>query len=303
MANREESFALPERRTKRLVSTDIASILALSHCPKLMTMAKSMNIFLIGFGNMGEAIAKTLGEKKQRYTISVSDRNENKLEKAAVAYGVKPNKSFSALNKADIIILAVKPQDLGKLAGEIKNEISEKTIIISIAAGANIQQIQKLFGCKKIVRVMPSIGLLVGEGISAWKSSFLPQDEKEKVQELLDDLSDNFEVGSEELIDAVTAISGSGPAYFFLLAQQMETSAEALGLDEKQARRLVEKTLSAAAALQKDKSYEQLIRSVASRGGTTEAALKVLEDAGFSATVLKAAEAAHKRSQELSGQS
>lgn len=257
-----------------------------------------MNVFIIGFGNMGQAIAKSLGSAKSGYEISVASREDSHLKKTASKFSVTLDNSYSSLENADIIVLAVKPQDLSALASEVKEKIGEHTIIISIAAGVTIEKIKKLFGREKIVRVMPNIGLSVGQGISAWKSLGLSEDEK-NARQLLNDLSENFEVEKESDIDAVTAISGSGPAYFFLFAEALEKAAKALGFSEKQARVLVEKTLSASASLQRGKSYEELISAIASKGGTTEAALRVFEKNELSRIVEEATKAAYKRAQEL----
>lgn len=272
-----------------------------------------MKIFLIGFGNMGRAMARALrglpaqaGAKPARaghaggsgYEISVASK-DGLSDMTALEHSVTIDNSYSSLKNAEIIILAVKPQDLSALAEEVKEKIGEHAIIVSIAAGVTIEKIKKLFGREKIVRVMPNIGLSVGEGISAWKSFGLSSPDLEKAQALLNDLSENFEVVGEGDIDAVTAISGSGPAYFFLFAQALEKSARALGLNEKQARVLVEKTLSASASLQKGKSYEELISAIASKGGTTEAALRVFNERQLSQIVEDASKAAYNRARKL----
>ena len=257
-----------------------------------------MKIFLIGFGNMGRAIAKTLNSAKSGYEISVASK-EGLTDMTASEHSVAIDNSYSGLKDADAVILAVKPQDLAELAGEIKEKIGEHSIIISIAAGVTIEKIKNRFGRDKIVRVMPNLGLSVGEGISAWKSSGLSSSDLEKAQALLNDLSENFEVEKESDIDAVTAISGSGPAYFFLFAEALEKSARALGLSDAQARSLVEKTLSASASLQKGKSYEELISTIASKGGTTEAALKVFNERQLLQIVADATKAAYDRAKKL----
>jgi len=260
---------------------------------------KIMNIFIIGFGNMGQAIAQSLRKAQLRYDISASSLDVADFEKTTSILSAKPDNSYITLKDANAVILAVKPQDLETAAKETKDKIQKNAILVSIAAGVTIAKIRKLFGRGKIVRVMPNIGLSVGQGISAWKSSRLSSTDEKNARQLLNDLSENFEVNKEELIDAVTAISGSGPAYFFLFAEALEKSATALGLGEKDARALVEKTLSASASLQKGASYEALVRKVASKGGTTEAALRVFKKRGLSRIVEEAAKAAFNRAQEL----
>jgi len=258
-----------------------------------------MKIFLIGFGHMGQAIAQALRGASSRYEISASSRDTASLDKNAPSVSVTPDNAYTGLKNADVVILAVKPQDLAAVAKETKDAISERAVLVSVAAGVTIAKIKEFFAHDKIVRVMPNIGLSVGQGISAWKSSGLSSDDAKKARKFLDDLSENFEVGGEELIDTVTAISGSGPAYFFLFAEALEKSAKALGLGEKDARALVEKTLAASASLQKGKSYKELVSAVASKGGTTEAALRVFEKNGLSRIVEEATKAAFNRAQEL----
>lgn len=258
-----------------------------------------MKIFLIGFGHMGQAIAQSLRASKSGYDISASSKDVGSFEKTTSNLSVKPDNEYSGLKGADIVILAVKPQDLTGVAKETKTNISENALLVSVAAGVTIAKIKEMFGRDKIVRVMPNIGLSVGQGISAWKSSGLSTEEAVKAREFLNDLSENFEVDEEGLIDAVTAISGSGPAYFFTFAAALEKSATALGLSASQARALVEKTFAAAASLQKGTGYGELVKKVASKGGTTEAALRVFEKNNLAHTVEEAARAAYTRAQEL----
>ena len=258
-----------------------------------------MKIFLIGFGHMGQAIAQSLRGSKSRYEISASSRDVASLEKLSSGLSVTPDNAYAGLKNADAVILAVKPQDLAGVAEEVKGSIPKSAILVSVAAGVTIATIKTLFGRDTIVRVMPNIGLSVGQGISAWKSSGLSSDEEKEVRKFLNDLSENFKVDDEGLIDAVTAISGSGPAYFFVFAEALEKSAMALGLGEKESRALVEKTFAAAATLQKGAGYGELVKKVASKGGTTEAALRVFEKSGLSRIVEDAARAAYNRAQEL----
>ncbi|MDP3965362.1 MAG: pyrroline-5-carboxylate reductase [bacterium] len=268
-----------------------------------------MKIFLIGFGHMGQAIAQSLRGlpvrartqtgSKSRHDIFVADRDAARVEKESSHLSVTPDNSYAGLKDASAVIIAIKPQDLVALAEEIRGRISGNSILVSVAAGVTIAKIKELFGHEKIVRVMPNIGLSVGQGISAWKSSGLSAEETVKARKLLNDLSENFEVDDEGQIDAVTAISGSGPAYFFAFAEALEKAAGALGLDEKESRALVEKTFAAAASLQEGAGYGELIQKVASKGGTTEAALRVFEKNGLSRIVEDAARAAYKRAQEL----
>jgi pyrroline-5-carboxylate reductase len=242
---------------------------------------------------MGKPIAKTLAAK---YRVYVCDRNPDKARIAGVIFDA----GFKNLDKADYVIVAVKPQDIPALANDIGKKINSSAILVSIAAGVKINKLQKLFGIKKVVRVMPNLGLLVGQGIAAWRSMGLTKREKQKVKKLLNQLTSNFEVKKESDIDAVTAISGSGPAYFFYLAQALQKTAINLGLSLNMARKLVEKTFLAAAILQRGKNYQELIKQVTSKKGTTEAALKVLNKNHMDQIIEQAVKVAQKRAKELS---
>lgn len=253
-----------------------------------------MQISLIGCGNMGQAIVKALSASNKIY---ISDRDESKVK----AFGFAKNDgSFSRLTQSDFVIIAVKPQDMADLAGQIRGKISKRSILISIAAGVTIKKLSKLFNHQKVVRVMPNLGLSVGHGVAVYKTVGLTDAEKSTVAKLLSEFTENFEVKNEKLIDAVTAISGSGPAYFFFLADNLIKAAVQIGLSRTQARLLVEKTLAASAVLQKDHEYAELLKKIASKKGTTEAALKIFNQKRTPEIIKSAVRAAFLRAGELS---
>jgi pyrroline-5-carboxylate reductase len=252
-------------------------------------------VFIIGFGNMGQATGKALA-KARGFKVFAYDKNRNKVKATA---GISFAR-LGALKKADVIIVAVKPQDVPALAGQLLGKINLQTILISIAAGLSIKKLAALFHLKKIVRMMPNLGLSVGQGIAAWKSAGLSSADKKIAKHILNGITENFEVKNEALIDAVTAISGSGPAYFFFLAGALLSSAITLGLNPAQSRLLVEKTMSAAAKLQKGVDYQELIKRVRSKKGTTDAALKVFQKRSVDKIVAQAVKAAYLRAKELS---
>jgi pyrroline-5-carboxylate reductase len=147
---------------------------------------------------------------------------------------------------------------------------------------------------------MPNLGILVGQGIMAWKDNGLTLADKKQGRKLLNAISENFEVGNENLIDAVTAVSGSGPAYFFFLADALTSAARNLGLTAAQSRKLVEKTMSAAAKLQQGRDYGELIKMVRSKKGTTDAALRVFAKRSMEKIIREAVTAAYARARKLS---
>ena len=242
-------------------------------------------VTIIGYGVMVKAIAKTLSKDSSIKIFAVD------VEK----------KDISGIKKSDFIILAVKPQNAPEAIKQFRNYgINKKTILISIMAGVQIKKLLHLSGHKKIVRMMPNLGLSVGAGIAAWKKVGLSKMESKKVKNFINKITENFEVKNEDIINKVTAISGSGPAYFFLLADCLIKASKNLGLTENESRKLVEKTFLASAVLGKDSDYTLLLRKIASKGGTTEKALKVFKNKNFEKIVLKAVQSAYKRAKELS---
>ena len=242
------------------------------------------NITIIGYGTMGKAIAQAL-LKDSAIKIFTVDIDQ---------------KDLSGIKKSDFIILAVKPQDASVAIKELTNfGLNKKTILISIMAGFPIKKLLDLSGHKKIVRMMPNLGLSVGAGIAVWKKVGLSNIETKKTKNFINKITENFEVKDEDTINKVTAISGSGPAYFFLLADHLMRTGQKLGFTEKESRILVEKTFLASALLGKDSNYSLLVEKIASKGGTTEKALEVFKNKNFDKTVLEAVEAAYKRAKEL----
>lgn len=249
----------------------------------------STQVTIIGFGTMGKAIAKALSNSDRNIKVFGIDKHNLNLSSTEQNIG-----------KSDFIILSVKPQDAKEAILQTKNYLSEKTILISIMAGVSIKELMHLSGHKKIIRMMPNLGLSVGEGISVWKKAGLSKEEIKKAKNLMNKISENFEVRNEDAINKVTAISGSGPAYFFLLADSLIKASKNFGLNKNESRKLVEKTFLSSALLSRDGDYSALIKKVASKSGTTESALKVFQKENFSGIILKAVAAAYTRAHELS---
>jgi pyrroline-5-carboxylate reductase len=252
-----------------------------------------MNVFIAGFGNMGKAIAGNL-LSTNKYKIYASNRSNKSLPS-----GIIKDKAYLFLGKADYVIIAAKPQDIPELATNIKAKLNSKSILISIAAGISLKKLSSLFEHKKIIRIMPSLTLTVGQGIAAWKSEGVTGEEKKKIKALLNRITENFEVNDENLIDAGSIIYGSGPAYFFLLAHHLEQASLNLGLSRDQSRKLVEKTFLGSALLQPGQHYADLIKKIASKGGITEAALQVFKNKKLDKIINQAVQAGFKRTKEL----
>lgn len=249
-------------------------------------------IFIIGYGNMGQAIGTAL--VKGGYKVFAYDKHLAKIRGGVKFAGLDDLKIY------DAVIIAVKPQDVPNLSGAVRGKINPKSILISIAVGITLKNLARLFGHKKVLRLMPNLGVTVGQGIAAWKSAGLSSADKKSSGRLLSTFTENFEVSREDLINATTAISGSGVAYFFYLAQHMEKAARSLGLSPAQSRRLVEKTLLASSSLQQAGDYAELIERVRSKKGTTNAALKVFLKLSADKIITKAVTAAYNRARKLS---
>ena len=235
---------------------------------------------------MGKAIAKALLKNDKKVKIFTIDINKKEL------VGIK---------KSDFIILAIKPQNATEVLKELRDfGLNKKTILISIMAGFPIKKILQISGHKKIIRMMPNLGLSVGAGIAAWKKVGLSKMENKKAKNFINNITENFEVKNEDVLDKVTALSGSGPAYFFSLANSLTKAGEKLGFTKIESKKLVGKTLLASALLSQNGDYGELVQKVASKGGTTESALKVFKKRNFDKIILEAVSGAYKRAKELS---
>ena len=262
----------------------------------------NIKIGIIGCGNMGGAIARGMVRKKvaSARAISLSDKDIRKADGLAREIGSHPASVESLVKISDIIIIAVKPQDFRGLAGLIKGKIAGRTVV-SVMAGKRIKDIYGALGKdSQIVRAMPNMPAVIGEGVTciAYRGRIK---QLCKVREIFESIGKVVEL-DESHLDAVTAVSGSGPAYLFYLADAMIEAGKSAGLGEKAARELVLHTLHGASALLKHSGMKpgDLVLKVASKRGTTEAALSVFRKEGVKHTVRRAILRAKKRSQELS---
>ncbi len=270
---------------------------------------KTGKIGFIGGGNMASSlISGLIASGHAPKQIWVSDINPDTL--TALAKQLNVNTSLNnddIINAVDVVVLAVKPQTLSAVAQSIAALIQKKkSLVVSIAAGINQSSLSRWLGADTaIVRCMPNTPALVLTGATALHAN-------DKVTAAQRDLAENILravgialwVEDEAELDAVTAVSGSGPAYYFLLMEAMEKAAVELGLSEETARLLVQQTALGAAkiALESSESPEQLRRRVTSPGGTTQRAIETFEQGGFTELVAKALHAARDRSIEMSKQ-
>jgi len=266
-------------------------------------------IGFVGSGNMAEALIKGIiaAQLYQPKNVMMADVRAERLELLAAEYNVRPVENNTALTAAaDVVVLSIKPQNMDDVLNEIKGTLKRDSLVISIAAGITTTKIAAALGDIPIIRVMPNTPALVGEGASALFAKNAGAESMALAMKVFGAVGKAVVVDREELIDAVTAVSGSGPAYFFLLAEEMIKAGEKLGLDEATAKKLVLQTAKGAALLAEQadgrgETAAQLRRKVTSPGGTTEAALKVFAERQFSKLVTQALTAARDRSKELSG--
>ena len=268
---------------------------------------KTNKIGFIGGGNMASSLMSGLiasGHSPQQ--IWVSDINQDTLRSLAANLKVNISESNDAVvNEVDVIVLAVKPQIMSSVAKGIAPLVQQrKALVISIAAGINQTTLSQWLGSDTaIVRCMPNTPALVLTGATAMHANDKVSTVQRNLAEtILRSVGIALWVQDENDLDAVTAVSGSGPAYYFLLMEAMEKAALELGLNETTARLLVQQTALGAAkiALESSESPELLRKRVTSPGGTTQQAIETFEQGGFTELVSKALHAARDRSIELS---
>lgn len=265
-------------------------------------------IGFVGGGNMAEALIKGIiaANVYSPDNIFVSDIRLERVEFLAKRYQVQTTDDNAQLaTKADILVLSVKPQNMTDALQSVKGNVRPNTLVISIAAGIRTSNITDTLGDIAIVRVMPNTPALIGEGAAALFANKKAESMLEKAETIFSSVGEVVVIDNEDLMDAVTAVSGSGPAYYFLLTEEMIKAAVELGLPEDTAKNLVLQTAKGAALLaaQADKKSEtvaQLRQKVTSPGGTTEAALKVFADGKFGSLVEAAIKKACERGKQLS---
>jgi pyrroline-5-carboxylate reductase len=270
------------------------------------TMIMESKVVFVGAGNMAEAIVSGMvaGTFCAPEKIVMTDIRPERLADLESEYGVTVSTDNRVVKNAEMVVLAVKPQILPDVLREIAADLRPETLIISIAAGISTAKIEAALGggCR-VVRVMPNTPALVGQGVSALAAgAHADEADLEVTETILQCVGLTVRVEEKEM-DAVTALSGSGPAYVFYLLEGMLAAAEKMGLEPETARRLALQTVEGAARLMTDsgETAEALRQKVTSKGGTTEAAVRVLDKAGVKETIVQTLLAAQKRSAELSG--
>lgn len=264
-----------------------------------------MKILVIGAGNMGltyaEGMTKSplLARKKIRIYDTDSEKT-NTLRESTIFDVYESLKD--CLPTADLIFIAVKPYHCEALFKEMEPLVNQEQIIVSLMAGVTIDTIQSGLNLTKVVRTMPNLPAQVGKGVTAYTAAKgITRLEIITIRNLLDTTGESIRVDSEKLIDASTGISGSGPAYVFYFMQSMLEAAKKMGFSDHDSKVLVSNTFEGAIALfnQSDLSPQKWMDRVASKGGTTRAALDSMDDNNVKELIKEAAYAAFNRAVEL----
>ena len=258
---------------------------------------------LIGVGVMGEALISGLVSSRfPRAQIVFTEKRADRAREISSKYGAREVDLTELAKSSDVILLVVKPQDLEQLLVSIEADLNKSATLVSFAAGKTTDFVSKIVGSNiSIIRVMPNTPTLIGLGMAAISlGKSVNTEQAEFVSEFLATCGKVISI-EENLQDAVTALSGSGPAYFFAFVEEMIKSGISLGLSSDQATTLAIQTMVGSAAMleQSGKSATTLRENVTSPNGTTAAALQVFSDSNLGAIVTKAMTAARDRSQEL----
>jgi pyrroline-5-carboxylate reductase len=265
-----------------------------------------MKISFIGGGTMGEAIIRSLLAKgvAKPDDILASDVSEARQDILKNKYRIKTTSdNKEAIKGADVVVLAIKPQEMGKLLGELKG-LAPSQLVLSIAAGITLETLQKGLGHSILVRAMPNMPAQVGEGMTVWTATAdVNQKQKDMAQSILAALGQEIYVASEKYIDMATAVSGSGPAYVFLIIESLVDAGVHIGLPRDMAEKLVVQTVlgSARAVEVMGKHPAELRNMVTSPGGTTTEGLLQLENGGLRSLLLQAVIAAYNKAKALGG--
>jgi pyrroline-5-carboxylate reductase len=267
---------------------------------------KVHKLVFIGAGNMAEALIKGLIAQNviAAKNITATDVRADRLAEMAQRFGIATSQdNCEAVAMADAIVLAVKPQQMADVLAGLKPKLPKTALVISIAAGKTSAMFESALGeGTRVVRVMPNTPALVGAGAAAIaRGRWATDDDLALTEELLGAVG--IVVRTEELMmDAVTALSGSGPAYVFYLAEAMLEAAQRMGMDAAVAKQLAVATIGGAARLMAESSEPPSVlrERVTSKGGTTAAALSVMNDRNVFNAVVDALLAASARSRELS---
>ncbi len=258
---------------------------------------------------MGEALLSAMREKgvSTAADVRVSEPVEARRHYLHRQFGISVTGSNrEAVQGGEVVVLVIKPQNLTEVMADLNGQLKPSQLVLSIVAGATIGTLRRGLSHPNIVRAMPNTPAQIGEGMSVWTATpEVTEEQKKWASSILEAIGREIYVDDEKYLDMATAVSGSGPAYFFLFAEVLVDSAVELGLPRDMAKELVLQTMLGSGHLiqQSDKELAELRRMVTSPGGTTEAALKELEKGGFNQLLKRAVKAAYARAKQLGGES
>jgi pyrroline-5-carboxylate reductase len=271
------------------------------------TLFEKRKIAFIGSGVMGEAMIAGLirqGKAPLQSLIAAEPRPE-RIEELSARYGIAmTSENGEAADGADVVVLSIKPQSLGKVFNSLKRHIQPQALVLSIVAGAPISKIAGGLEHTAIVRSMPNTPAQIGEGITVWTAApAVTEEQIQMARNILQALGEEVFVEEESYLDMATALSGTGPAYVFMFMEAMVDAGVHLGFHRSISERLVAQTvLGSVDFYLKKKNVAHLAslrNQVTSPAGTTAAAVYYLEKAGFRTAISRAIWAAYERSQEL----
>ena len=261
---------------------------------------------IIGAGNMGEALIKGLLRSNlvRSYEVLASDQSASRVRLLEKTYGIHTTrKNLAIVAACDTIILAVKPQDMEAVCGEIRHSMTKDHLVISIAAGVDFAKLRRMLGQKpRLIRVMPNLPAVIDSGVSAiFCGPRMPERYRRFAHQVFQAVGQTVDVREERLMDVVTGLSGTGPAYFFAMMEALRDAGVKMGLTSAMARTLTIQTAVGAAemAAAGGASPEELRRRVTSKKGTTWAAMRHLKRRRFWKTMEEAVAVATKRARQL----
>lgn len=263
----------------------------------------SFSLALIGCGKMGQALLS--GWLKKDLPLDITVIQPDPLPSYFPSQGYTYTQSVPTDVTFDILVFAVKPQVLNNVLKAYANSVHDTSLVLSIAAGKSIETFENVFSASQpIIRAMPNTPAAIGQGITALcPNGQVSEDHRKTAESLFSASGETVWIEDETQMDAVTAVSGSGPAYVFYLIEALTEAAKNIGLNESQATKLARQTVIGAATLAKEESQTEastLRENVTSPGGTTEAALKILMEGEFKRILSDAVSAARDRGKELS---
>ncbi|MDP2684728.1 MAG: pyrroline-5-carboxylate reductase [bacterium] len=244
---------------------------------------KKIKIGIIGGGVMGEVMIKSFRQelKISGRNILVMDSNAIKLNKLSKKYKIKTTNNFSEMiSSSKIIFLAIKPQQFNSVAKELSGQLSANQIIVSIMAGISLSGIKKKLAHKKVIRTMPNLAAQINSAVTLWLADkSISKADRLVIKNILSSFGYEMEVYSDNKIDSLTLVTGSGPAYLFYMAEILEKFTRQQGVSSTQAKKIVIEMISGAMVLymQSSDDAEKLRKKVTSKGGVTEAMFDIIE--------------------------